>query len=78
MKNVAQKPPKGKEQDDNSLLLVSLAKAGKMLDLSARTVLRLSQAGSLPPLIKLGHSVKMNRQEIIDYISRLNIMGVSL
>jgi hypothetical protein len=25
MKNVAQKPPKGKEQDDNSLLLVSLA-----------------------------------------------------
>jgi len=78
MIKVPPKPPKSKEPDDNSLLLVSLAKAGKMLDLSARTVLRLSQAGSLPPLIKLGHSVKINRQAIIDYIARLNIMGVSL
>ena len=72
MKNVSQKPIKGKDPDNNFPVLVSLDDAGQMLGIDARTVRRLSQSGKLPPILKLGHSARLSRQGIIDCITRLN------
>jgi len=78
MKNVIPKPQKGKEPDNSNPVFVSMEKAGQMLSVSSRTIRRLSQSGKLPPIVKLGHSVRICRQAILDYISRLNLAGVCL
>lgn len=78
MFKVTPKPPKDKEPDNNIRVLVSLDEAGQMLSVSSRTVLRLSQSGILPPIVKVGHGNRINRQAVLDYIARLNIAEVCL
>ena len=70
-KNVQQKVEKSKEKAVNSPLLVSLKEAAEKLSVSIRTVRRLSYAGTLPPIVKVGGSAKMSYQGIIDYYNRL-------
>ena len=78
MNKVAPKPIKGKEPDNNIPLLVSLDWAANAISVSARTVRRLSQLGLLPKIVKIGHSARISRQAVLDYISRLNLAGVCL
>jgi hypothetical protein len=78
MKNITPKTQKGKMPENKMPVLVSLDDAGQMLSVSPRTIRRLSQSGLLPDIIKLGHSARISYQGILDYISRLNIAGLSL
>ena len=78
MNKVSPKTPKGKEPDNNIPLLVSLDWAANAISISARTVRRLSQSGQLPKIVKVGHSARISRQAVLDYIARLNLAGVCL
>ena len=51
--------------------LVSLKQAGNILGVSARTVRRLCDGGELPPIVKVGHSSRINYQGLLDYIKKL-------
>lgn len=48
-------------------IAVSASDLAKMLGVSLRQVWRLNSAGKLPKPIKLGGSVRWNRQEIMDW-----------
>jgi len=78
MNKVSPKPIKGKEPDNNIPLLVSLDWAANAISVSARTVRRLSQSGQLPKIVKVGHSARISRQAVLDYIARLNLAGVCI
>ena len=49
-------------------LLITLEEAGEMLSIAPRTVRRLSQMGKLPPLVKLGHSIRISYPDLLDYL----------
>ena len=78
MNKVSSKTPKGKEPDNNIPFLVSLDWAANAISVSARTVRRLSQSGQLPKIVKVGHSSRISRQAVLDYIARLNLAGVCI
>ena len=48
--------------------LITLEEAGEMLSIAPRTVRRLSQMGKLPPLVKLGHSIRISYPDLVDYL----------
>ena len=70
-KKVQPQNEKSKKKAVNSPLLVSLSDAAEKLSVSIRTVRRLSYAGTLPPIVKVGGSAKMSYQGIIDYYNHL-------
>lgn len=68
-----------KNKRSNDLpLLIKLEDAARMLTMSTRSIRRLSQAGTLPPLVKLGHSVRISYQGVLDYIEALSSGGKGL
>lgn len=60
----------GKEWFAENSLFVSLDEAGKMFGVCTRTIRRLAQNGKFK-MVKVGHSVRICRQSIIDYISKI-------
>lgn len=70
-KKLQPKTKKSKKEAVNSLLLVSLSEAGRLLGVSARTIRRMSQEGILPPIVKVGHSARISWQGIQDYYDSL-------
>jgi excisionase family DNA binding protein len=48
-------------------LAVSARELAEMLDVSLRQIWRLNSAGKLPKPIRLGGSVRWNRQEVTDW-----------
>lgn len=61
----------GKERNLESPLLVPLGDVAKMLSMSERTVRRNSQAGKLPPILKVGHLSRMKLQDLLSCIDRM-------
>jgi excisionase family DNA binding protein len=70
-KKLQQKTEKSKKETVNSLLLVSLSEAGRLLGVSARTIRRMSQEGKLPQIVKVGGSARISWQGIQDYYDSL-------
>ena len=65
------KTEKSKKEASNSLLLVSLSEAGRILSVSTRTVRRMSYQGILPEIVKVGGSARITLQGIQDYYDSL-------
>jgi prophage regulatory protein len=54
-------------QDRNAQLAMSARQLSQMLNVSLRQVWRLNAAGKLPQPIRLGGSVRWNRQEVTEW-----------
>ena len=60
----------------NAPLLLTLETAAKLLSVSPRTIRRLSQLGELPPLVKLGHSIRISYAAVVAYVNRMQGMAL--
>jgi len=65
------KPEKIKKEAVNNPLLMSLPKAAQKLEVSTRTVRRLSQRGILPQIVKVGNCARISWQGVQDYYNSL-------
>ena len=74
MKNVSPNVPKVKPEPQKDLFLVSLGDAARLLSVSPRTVYRLAAAGELS-LLKIGHSVRIRYDAIVDFLNRAELRG---
>jgi predicted DNA-binding transcriptional regulator AlpA len=51
----------------NTALAISARELAEMLDVSLRQIWRLNASGKLPKPVRIGGSVRWNRQEIVDW-----------
>jgi len=58
------------ERTHGNVLAISARELAEMLRISLRQTWRLNSAGKLPKPIRLGGSVRWNRQEILDWFSQ--------
>lgn len=65
MDNVISKEQKVNPATEKKTLLITLKEAAEYLGVCERTVRRLS-----PPMIKVGHSVRMNYSAIIEFTKK--------
>ncbi len=70
MNNVISKEQKVNPATEKKTLLITLKEAAEYLGVCERTVRRLSALGKLPPMIKVGHSVRMNYSAIIEFTKK--------
>jgi len=54
-------------REDQELMAISAKRLAKMLDVSLRQIWRLKSAGKLPKPLRIGGSVRWNRQEIVNW-----------
>lgn len=62
---------------EKSPLLISLEEAGRLLSLDSRTIRRLSQKGELPPLRKIGHSIRISYPDLMNYFQNGSWKGAN-
>lgn len=55
---------------ENAQCLVTLKNVSDMLSISTRSVLRMRDRGAMPPAIKLGKSLRWNKEVIEKWISQ--------
>jgi predicted DNA-binding transcriptional regulator AlpA len=55
------------DRDERPQLAISARELAEMLDLSLRQIWRLNASGKLPKPVRIGGSVRWNRQEIVDW-----------
>ena len=70
MNNVISKEQKVNPATEKKTLLITLKEAAEYLGVCERTVRRLSALGKLPPMIMVGHSVRMNYSAIIEFTKK--------
>ncbi len=68
---VQPKTEKSKREAVNNPLLMSLPNAAKKLEVSTRTIRRLSQLGTLPRIVKVGNCARISWQGVQDYYNSL-------
>ena len=70
MSNLSQRAEKVKLKAEKEPLLIPLSEAAQLLSVSVRTIYRLADAGKIPKLIKLGHSVRVRRDALLAIINQ--------